>query len=85
LDYKHRYIDIDLIAEDIKNYFLLAIGWENGKPAVSECFKAWLNIDTMELSAVKPYDAFVDADSCVLLEDYRKVNTAIKWRELVIE
>lgn len=85
LDSKQKYTDIDRIAVEIKNHFLLAIGWHKGKPAITECFEAWLNLDTMELSAVKPYDAFTENDNCVLLEDYRKVNNAINWRDLVIE
>ena len=85
LECKHRNADIDRLAVEIRNKFLLTIGWHDGKPAVSECFEAWLNIATMELSAVKPYDAFIDADNCVLLEDYRKVSPAINWRDLVIE
>lgn len=83
LDSKQRNADIDRLAEEIKGKYLLAIGWSNGKPAVSECFQVWLNLDTMELSAVKPYDAFIENDNCVLLEDYRKVETAINWRDLV--
>lgn len=85
LECKHRNADIDRLAVEIRNKFLLAIGWHKGKPAITESFEAWLNLDTMELSAVKPYDAFIDADNCVLLEDYRKVNNAINWRDLVIE
>jgi hypothetical protein len=85
LECKHRNADIDRLAVEIKNKFLLAIGWHNGKPAITESFEVWLNLDTMELSAVKPYDAFTENDNCVLLEDYRKVNTAINWRELVID
>lgn len=76
-----RYNKIEHIQEDVKNKYLIQVEW-NDKPIVKELFAAWLNLDTMELSVKKPYDAFSEKDSCILIEDYRQVSTRINWIDL---
>lgn len=79
-----RYNKLQYIEDEIRNRYLIKVEWD-GKPIVNEIFSVWLNIDTMELSIIKPYDAFSEKDNCVLLEDYRNISSRISWLDLRID
>lgn len=80
----HSILPLDLLKQLIRLYYLLTIDYQEGKPIVKEDYTAWLNLDTMELAASLPYDAFSQADNCVFIADYRKAGQGIAWNNLVL-
>lgn len=70
------------LRREVYRYWLLDIG-EEEKPIVSVAWGCWLNVDSREISTVKPYDAFVESDKYVVwVEDYR-IFGEICWKDIV--
>lgn len=71
---------IERLKSTIHDNYLLDIDYTD-KPIVKESYWAWLNLDTDELTANKPFEAMIAGQDIVRLPDYRPIG--IGWRELV--
>lgn len=74
------------LQKPLKEKYMLSILYdaESHKPIVKELYDVWLNLESGEVSVIKPYNPFTDDDFCIKLDDYRNINENIQWFDLTI-
>lgn len=79
-------ISIEKLNELYKKYYALAIGYNNNKPVIEECYGAWLNLDSYTLSSTIEFNTFSceeEREQWVFIPDWRKDNSYLTWKDIV--